>query len=202
MFSIVMPSYLGPYKDAAKNRDKKIIRAVKSVLNQTFKDWELLIISDGCEQTVDIIKKNFTDKRIRLFKIKKQVLWGGTARNVGIEKATHEWIIYLDIDDLFGANHLQIVADNLKGDWVWYNDYVWNIEYNKFLEVHENIDVKGKCGTSTICHKRELKARWNKGQTYLHDWVFIRSLKNTSKDYHKIPTPEYLVCHIPKLVDV
>lgn len=195
-----MQSYLGEYKGAATNREQKIIRAIDSVLNQTFTDWELIIVSDGCDKTVQIVKDNYTDTRIKLFKIKKQPIWGGMARNTGIEQSKGEWICYLDIDDLFGENHLQIINDNLKGDWIWFNDYVWNIAHDKFLEVHENINVKGKCGTSTICHKK-LKARWPVSTTYEHDWWFIKTLKKSSKDYYKIVTPEYLICHIPNLKD-
>lgn len=55
MFSIVMPSYLGDYNSSAgpsaTNRVEKFIRAVDSVLAQTFGSWELLIVADGCEKT-------------------------------------------------------------------------------------------------------------------------------------------------------
>lgn len=197
-----MPSYLGEYKGSASNRESKLIRAVNSVLKQSFKDWELIIISDGCPLTVDIITKNFTDERIKLFMIKKQKLWSGTVRNSGIQKATGEWICYLDTDDMFGTDHLQILNDNVKGDWVWFNDMTYTLETQSFLEVHEDINVRGKCGTSTIAHKRELKARWLENGNYHHDWYFIQSLKKSSSDYHRIPTSEYLICHLPSLLDI
>ena len=46
MISVIMPSYLGAYKNAAKDRDRKIVRAINSVVRQTYKDWELIIIAD------------------------------------------------------------------------------------------------------------------------------------------------------------
>ena len=57
MISIIMPSYLGAYKKAAKDRDRKIVRAINSVVKQTYKDWELIVIADGCNKTVDIVQK-------------------------------------------------------------------------------------------------------------------------------------------------
>ena len=57
MISIIMPSYLGAYKHAAKDRDKKIVRAIYSVCRQTYKDWELVVIADGCNKTVDIVQE-------------------------------------------------------------------------------------------------------------------------------------------------
>ena len=200
--SVIMPSFLGLYRGAATNRPTKLIRAIKSVLKQSMPDFELVIVADGCQETVDIVKQNFTDKRISLYQIRKQPTWSGRVRNAGIEKAKSDWICYLDIDDMFGTNHLQILTDNLKGDWVWFNDLTYTLETQSFLEVHEDINVRGKCGTSTIAHKKNLKARWVENGDYKHDWYFIQSLKKSSNDYHRIPTCEYLICHLPSLLDV
>ena len=202
LLSVIMPAYLGSYKGAAANRESKLIRAVKSVLNQTFTDFELVIVADGCPKTIEIIKKNFTDSRISLYSIKKRPLWSGRVRNTGIEKAKGDWICYLDIDDMFGTNHLQILSENLKGDWIWFNDLTYTLETKSFLEVHEDINTRGKCGTSTIAHKRSMKSRWLENGNYHHDWYFIQSLKNSSKDYHRGQTAEYLICHLPNLLDV
>ena len=140
-----MPSFLGLYRGAATNRPTKLIRAIKSVLKQSMPDFELVIVADGCQETVDIVKQNFTDKRISLYQIRKQPTWSGRVRNAGINKAKSDWICYLDIDDMFGTNHLQILTDNLKGDWVWFNDLTYTLETQSFLEVHEDINVRGKC---------------------------------------------------------
>lgn len=202
LFSIIMPSFLSHYKGSASNKEEKIIRAVKSVINQTFKDWELVIVADGCQKTVDIIRQNFTDERISLYKIVRQRQWSGKVRNAGIRKAKGEWICYLDIDDMLGTKHLEIISKNLKGDWVWFNDYTYTLQTKSFLEVHENIDIRGKCGTSTVCHRKSLNVRWPEDGGYLHDWYFINNLKKLSSDYSKIETPEYLICHLPDLLDV
>jgi len=176
LISIIMPSYLGSYKNAAKDRPNKLIRAVNSVLNQTFTDWELIIIADGCEKTKQIITENFSDTRINLFYINKQPIMSGIPRNTGINIASGEWICYLDSDDMFGENHLQIIKNSLKGDWIWFNDLCFVIALNQFLEVFADIKVRGKCGTSTICHKKELNVKWHPEGNYLQDWYFIQHL--------------------------
>jgi len=105
-----MQCFLGDYPGAASNRDEKLVRAVDSVLAQTFTDWNMIIVADGCEKTFDIIEKNYSkEKRIDCFLIPKQPIWTGTARNIALKNASGEWIIYLDADDLFGPNHLEII---------------------------------------------------------------------------------------------
>ena len=123
-----MPSYLGLYKRAAKDRDKKILRAVDSVLRQTYENWELIIIADGCHKTKHIIEHTYTDERIRGYMIPKDKDFGGKPRNAGIEKATGDYIIYLDIDDWFGENHIKIINNEIernKGyDWYFFDDLI------------------------------------------------------------------------------
>lgn len=202
-FSIICPSYLGNYKGAAANRDKKIVRMIESVMAQTFQDFELIIIADGCKKTVEICEPYFYEylPKIRILEIPKQKTWSGLVRNAGIAKAQGEIITYIDIDDYFGANHLQIINDNFGDyDWVYANHYMWNPKQGKFLEYNTNIEVKGMCGTSSISHKRSMNAYWvNNG--YEHDFVFINTLKKISNNYGRIPCTEYMVCHAPHGID-
>lgn len=201
MISVIMPSYLGVYKKAASSRDVKIIRAIKSVLNQTYEDWELIIVADGCEATVQIVKEHFSDPRIRGFKIPKQKIWSGVVRNVGLQKAEGEWACYLDIDDVLGKNHLSSIVPYLKDlDWYCFPD--WEFKYGKFVMRPCAINVRGKCGTSNLIHKPDL-ARWNTDDNYAHDWNFIKNLKKASPRF-KILTNcgYYFTCHIPGRLDI
>ena len=198
-FSCIMPSLLLPYPGAASRREEKLIRAVQSVLDQTFTDLEIQVVADGCQLTMDLMKQ-FTDERITTTLIKKAPMWDGAPRNTGIEQATGEFIIYCDIDDYWGENHLQKIFDNLGDyDWVFYNDIV----YSGGDWVERNCDIRklGQNGTSNICHKRSLGARWGH-RGYAHDHYFNQSLMMKSRKFGKIVTPEYFVMHLPNSYDL
>lgn len=87
--SVLLPVY---------NGEKYIKSSVNSVLNQTFKDFELVIIDDGSEDNTSEIIKGFNDNRIKYFRTKHN----GTsaALNYGIKKCRYEWIARIDSDDL------------------------------------------------------------------------------------------------------
>ena len=193
-----MPSYLGNYKGAAKDRDKKIVRAIKSVQAQTFTDWELLVIADGCDKTVEIVR-DIPDPRIKIFKIPKQKIWSGTVRNTGIQKSEGEYICYLDIDDAFHPAHLAEILVYLQDkSWYWMDDYVWN--GSEFRHRKCDINRIGQCGTSNLIHKKI--AWWNEKDNYAHDWQFINNLRGASGDYEYIKAGKYLVCHVPGRTDI
>ena len=72
-FTCVIPSFLGQYPGAASRRDEKLVRAVQSVLDQTYTDFELKVIADGCDLTMEIMKQ-FADPRVEAVKIQKAPL--------------------------------------------------------------------------------------------------------------------------------
>jgi glycosyltransferase involved in cell wall biosynthesis len=188
-FSIVIASYLGSYVGAAHNREQKLARAIASAQNQSFKDFEIIVVADGCEKTMELVKDAFN---VRSFLIPRGKLFGGGPRNKGIEEAKGDYIVYLDIDDIYGLNHLEKISNHLVSyDWVWYNDLRWDGKW------HENpcdINQIGKHGTSNICHKK-LGVKWDV-RGYAHDYYFVQKLLKF-KNYKKIPTPEYYVAHVP-----
>lgn len=109
--SVVIPAY---------NRPKLLRRAIKSVLAQSYKDFELIIVDDGSpdkgvKKTIEFFQRK--DKRIRAFYQKNS---GGPAgpRNVGIQNSKGEYIAFLDGDDEWLPEKLekQIKLFNLPGD--------------------------------------------------------------------------------------
>lgn len=111
--SIIMPSF---------NKEKYISRSIESILNQTFKDWELLIIDDAStDKSVDIIK-SYRDSRIKFFQNKSNIGIAGT-RNIGLLKAQGEYIALLDADDLSTdfriEKEVEFLDNNLNVDVVF-----------------------------------------------------------------------------------
>jgi len=99
LISVIIPTY---------NRAKIIERAIKSVIQQTYKKWELIIVDDGSvDNTKESIKNHLQDKRINYYSYptNKGVCF---ARNFGIEKSKGQWIALLDSDDEFLPKKLEI----------------------------------------------------------------------------------------------
>lgn len=98
MFSIVIPLY---------NKEKSIFSTVQSVLNQNFKNFELIIVNDGSTDNSLNIVKDFNDERIKI--IEKPNGGVSSARNAGIINAHNEYIAFLDADDIWFPNHLEVI---------------------------------------------------------------------------------------------
>lgn len=197
-FSVIMQSFLGDYPGAACNREEKFIRAIQSVIDQTYDDWELVIISDGCDKTFDIVStKYLNDERISCYFIPKQELWSGTARDIGKHQSKGEYCLYLDTDDYYSKNHLEIINKHLNGhDFVYYNDFIWNGK--EWVERKCNIRRIGFNGTSNVCFKRDLNVSWSVFTGYAHDYYFNQQLLKATNNFAEIKTPGYYVCHLPK----
>jgi glycosyltransferase involved in cell wall biosynthesis len=191
-FSVIIPSYLGDYPNAAKHRDKKLLRAVSSVFNQSFKDFEIIVVADGCQKTIDLLK----DIDIKTYLIPKSKSWSGEPRNKGIQEAIGEYIVYLDIDDLLGKDHLQKIVEQLNDyDWVWFDDIRYSPKSDEWYENSCDITKIGRHGTSNICHRRDLQVKWDH-VGYAHDYYFVEQLRRMP-NFTKIEGGEYYVCHIP-----
>jgi teichuronic acid biosynthesis glycosyltransferase TuaG len=99
LVSIITPTY---------NAEKFIRATIESVQNQTYQNWEMILVDDAStDETVKIIS-DFAEKdsRIKLFKFEKNS-GNGFARNIALEKAVGKYIAYLDADDLWFPNKLE-----------------------------------------------------------------------------------------------
>ena len=102
-FSVVITNY---------NHEKYIGKCISSVLNQTFKNFELIIIENSSSDNSLQIIKSFKDRRIKIFKIKN----GGIiakSRNLGIKKSKSRWIAFLDSDDFWYKKKLETVKKKI-----------------------------------------------------------------------------------------
>ena len=193
-FTVIMASDLRHYPGAARQRDKKIVRAVNSILSQSYDDFEIVVVADGCQKTIDIMSE-YNDYRIRTFKIPKGKMWSGGPRNKGLLEAQGEYITYLDNDDQFGENHLKDIEVSLGDyDWVWFDDIRYEPRGQRWYQNACDVARIGRCGTSNICHK-PLDVHWDH-DGYAHDYYFIMQLRNY-KNFARIDAGEYYVCHLP-----
>ena len=195
-FSVVMASLLADYPNSATKKDAKFIRAIESVLSQKFKDFELIIIADGCKQTKYLVNKFYKNEvtfgKMKLLCIERNQMWTNNARNMGIIVAEGDYIIYIDNDDTWKRDHLTIFNNHIKDDpWYYSNDGIAGQEARECEP-----GIYGKCGTSNICHKRSLNIRWEE-TGYGHDFHFINQLIRISPGVH-VPTAGYVVArHVP-----
>ena len=109
LVSVVIPSF---------NRLDYLLRAIESVLNQTYSKTEIIVVNDGSTEEGYLEHKYIKDiKQINLEQNQKIIngFGPGNIRNFGINKASGDWIAFLDDDDLWLKDKLEIQLDHLKG---------------------------------------------------------------------------------------
>ena len=108
------------------NSEKWIKETINCVINQTFKDWELLITDDcSTDNSVSVIREEMKkDDRIKLFTLETNQ-GAGKARNNSLEHASGRYISYLDSDDLWVETKLEHQLEYMKnkGIVMCYTDY-------------------------------------------------------------------------------
>lgn len=98
LFSVVIPLY---------NKEKSIEKTIQTVLDQTFHDFEIIVVNDGSTDNSRNIVKRIGDSRIVLIDEKNSGV--ASARNTGIRSAKGKYICFLDADDLWEADFLETV---------------------------------------------------------------------------------------------
>ena len=107
--SVIIPVY---------NAESTLRRCVDSVLAQTFTDFECLIINDGSKDRSGAICDEYAarDSRVKVFH--KENGGVSSARNVGLDNATGEWIAFVDSDDWAGEKYLESFSEYLDADLI------------------------------------------------------------------------------------
>lgn len=104
LVSVVIPTF---------NSSKFILQAIRSVEEQTYQNYEMIIVDDGsADNTVELVSKRILfNPRIKLFKINHSGI-PSVPRNYGIQKSSGEFVAFLDSDDLWHSNKLkeQLIA--------------------------------------------------------------------------------------------
>jgi len=104
-FSLIIPAF---------NAEKHINKCIDSVLNQTYSNYEIIVINDGSFDNTDNIINDYKD----VLNIKKANEGLSAARNDGVARATGDYIIFLDSDDYINSNLLEEINNVLSGELV------------------------------------------------------------------------------------
>jgi len=99
LFSVVIPSY---------NREEIIKKAIDSVLSQSFQNFEIIVIDNGSTDSTKQIVESYASSKIKYF-FQKGSGSPASPRNAGIRKSSAEWICFLDSDDYWLPNKLEVL---------------------------------------------------------------------------------------------
>lgn len=192
--SVLMPAY---------NCGKYISAAIRSILSQTFNNFELIIIDDGSTDDTETIVTGFEDKRLKYIRIQHS----GTAAalNFGISKCSYDWIARIDADDLNIPDRLekqvQYLAKNpdidILSSWSVYfrdparilfflNEPLNHDEIHKYLDLHNPLNQ-----SAMICRKNIFERfKFNESLDSNEDYELLYRLR----DHYTLGNmPEYLV---------
>ena len=128
LVSVIMPSY---------NTANFIAESIRSVIAQTYPNWELIIVDDCSRDETDAVVAPFlADNRIRYLKNEKN---GGAAvsRNRALREAKGKWVAFLDSDDLWLPEKLEKQIEFMEK-----NNY--HFSYTNYIEIDEESKTNGK----------------------------------------------------------
>ena len=187
VISIIVPIY---------NTEKYLEKCIDSLINQTYKDLEIILINDGSKDNSDKIVNKYKDSRIKYFKKENEGI--GKTRNFGIEKATGDYLMFIDSDDYIAKECCEVfvnVINKTKADIVvsdFYKDIDGRLEYIK-IDDFEVSNLKNNSSLLTIInpgpcnkvYKRKLiienNIKYNEQYKYEDSPFVIESLIKANK---------------------
>ena len=186
LISVVVPCY---------NQAQYLDECLQSVLDQTYTDWECIIVNDGSPDNTEEIAKNWVEKDARFRYLFKENGGLSSARNAGIEVAEGTWILPLDADDKIGNQYLELAEKEFdKGYTVIYcNGQKFGTQEGPIKSKEyslQNLAFQNVFFATCFYKKTDWKKHggYDKNMIYgLEDWEFwIRLLQSGGKVY-KIP---------------
>src|SRR5262245_19650509 len=106
-FSVILPTY---------GRGEHIRPTIESVLRQTYTDFELLVVGDGCRDKTAEVVGSFQSRRVSWYNLEENTGSQCSPNNLGITKATGSWIAYIGHDDIWSSRHLERLRALIEAD--------------------------------------------------------------------------------------
>ncbi|CDF80637.1 glycosyltransferase (GT2) [Formosa agariphila KMM 3901] len=198
------------------NRELVITETINSIRNQTYENWEVLAVDDGSTDNSRSVLKDWSikDSRIKsIFREEYSSIKGApTCRNIGLEEASGDYVIFLDSDDLFIpeclSNRIENYKQNPKLDFMVFQGAFFsekiedsNILWNKFTAEDDLIRfLRGDIVWQTTgpIWKRDFlinyNLRWEEEVASSQDWEFhINVLLNDCNFLKEESAPDYFV---------
>lgn len=183
-FSIIVPAY---------NSEKHIKRCLRSIINQSFEDWEAIVVDDGSDDGTLSILNSQIDPRIKIFSQPNKGV--SAARNTGIEHAKGEYICFLDNDDEYKPNHLMIIYDFLKdkgfAECMVFTDFSENngdsvsyVDQSFALSQKETFYNFPAVWTSSIHRSLLENIRFNESLSFYEDHEFLDRVRRHADFFH------------------
>lgn len=153
-FSVILPTY---------NRSQFIDLAVESILKQTYKNYEIIVVDDGSsDNTVEFLTEKYKEQ-ISVYPISNSER--GYARNYGAKRSCGDYLLFFDSDDLMDTNHLENAFKHLQEDST----------INMLQVGYRLLDAKGKVLNSKILAPiKNDKAGYLNGNPFSIDAMFIK----------------------------
>lgn len=139
LVSIIMPNY---------NCEKFVYETVKSVIDQTYENWELLFVDDcSTDKSVEIVE-SFNDSRIRILENPKNS-GAAISRNYALREAKGKWIAFLDSDDLWHREKLERQIKFMKD-----NGYAFSYTYYSIIQANGKKDPYVYTGPKKVTRRK------------------------------------------------
>lgn len=148
--SIIVPSY---------KQAHYLDEALQSVFDQTYKNWECLIVNDGSPDNTEDVAKNWVAKDRRFVYLFKENGGVSSARNFGIENATGDYFQFLDADDFLDKQKLELSLDQMK--------IIGNEEVHLVISNFRRFTKNPKISFEPTCH---LNSEMFNFESLLYEW--------------------------------
>lgn len=140
------------------NVEKYLLTCLKSIQNQTFRDFEAILVDDGSEDSSKKIAQNFIEDKPNFKLISQKNRGVSSARNVGLKNAKGEWITFIDSDDFVEINYLETLYKNaIKGNVLICIGRGRELEHLKEPKILTYFTIKGEVNSEKILKYLNIK---------------------------------------------